>query len=282
MPLKTIVITISAFFIFAVSALAASYDWPSKGITVATDAEIEGEEQHQSSLEKADRLTDEQGRSFTLIYKNTLSDITADRIIQIKNRLYDLKYITVKSLTFRVSDNDIIDIILVPSAFSFIETNPQEFAPAGVLLQYTDILEYKFNIVKDGIVVRIAGVLSDEERFKNILTEAYANPREYMRKREPEYILRELDNATANISKLQEKQQEYETRLYGLTVLQNKGFFGGMNVINKDTVTKVVEMKKATPSMTRDQVKENLKNTGTQLTDKELKIIFAVYFNEFE
>ena len=285
MPSKTLFVIILLSSIFLLPSLAFSYDWQAKGITAVNEVAVETGEEGTAEIVKPDlsenvvRLTDSEGHIFTLIYKKEITDAEADKIIELKTMLYGLRDITVRNLTFRAPGNGIIDIILIPQRFSFINANPQEFLPAGMLLQNTDVLEYKFHLVKDGIVVRIAGVLSDEERFKTLLTEAYNNPKDYMRKREPEYILKQLDEHEANIKKM---QKEYDDQTYGLLILQNKGFFGGINVISRETVDRIVAMKKTTPLLTKDQIKTNLENNGIKISDKELKLIFSVYFNEFE
>ena len=285
MPSKTLFVIILLSSIFLLPSLAFPYDWQAKGITAINEIAIETGEEDAAEIIKPDlsenvvRLTDSEGHIFTLIYKKEITDADANKIIELKTKLYGLRDITVRSLTFRAPGNGIIDIILIPQRFSFIDANPQEFLPAGMLLQNTDVLEYKFHLVKDSIVVRIAGVLSDEERFKTLLTEAYNNPKDYMRKREPEYILKQLDEHEANIKKM---QKEYDDQTYGLLILQNKGFFGGINVISRETVDRIVAMKKTTPLLTKEQIKTNLENNGIKISDKELKLIFSIYFNEFE
>lgn len=51
--------------------------------------------------------------------------------------------------------------------------------------------------------------------------------------------------------------------------------------IPKDGVAKILELKKATPGMTRADVSKQLKADGVKMTDQEIRLVFEYYFNEF-
>ena len=49
----------------------------------------------------------------------------------------------------------------------------------------------------------------------------------------------------------------------------------------QDGVAKVLELKKATPAMTRADVAKELKTAGIKMSDQEIRLVFEYYFNEF-
>ncbi|HET6484909.1 MAG TPA: hypothetical protein VFH83_00725 [Spirochaetia bacterium] len=49
----------------------------------------------------------------------------------------------------------------------------------------------------------------------------------------------------------------------------------------QDGVAKVVELKKATPGMTRADVAKELKAAGIKMSDQEIRLVLEYYFNEF-
>lgn len=75
---------------------------------------------------------------------------------------------------------------------------------------------------------------------------------------------------------------EFDRVRYSLLVLNNRGFFGRIYPIDRTAIERVVAMKKADPSLTKDQVLAKLKSEGVTVSRKEVSLVFDVYFNEFK
>lgn len=85
-------------------------------------------------------------------------------------------------------------------------------------------------------------------------------------------LAEEFETQTANFNKLR----------YGLIMLQNRGFFGGIDDIDKNAITKLTALKTENPSLTVDEARKMLKEANMEMSKKEIFLVFAVYFNDFD
>jgi hypothetical protein len=69
---------------------------------------------------------------------------------------------------------------------------------------------------------------------------------------------------------------------YSLLAFNNRGFFGRIYPLDKRAIARVVGMKEADPSLTKDQVMTKLHAAGIKMSGKEVSLVFEVYFNEFK
>lgn len=93
---------------------------------------------------------------------------------------------------------------------------------------------------------------------------------------------------TNQLSALKDQSTSIQNSLnlmrFATMALNNKGFLG----LGKPTppsqkaVDRVLALKQADPSMTVSQVSAKLKSEGISITDKELSLVFAVYFNQYK
>lgn len=90
------------------------------------------------------------------------------------------------------------------------------------------------------------------------------------------------------LSVLQERSASIQSSLdhvrFGVMALNNKGFFGlgRPTPPSQQAVDRVLALKQADPSMTMGQVSAKLKSEGLSMTNKELSLVFAVYFNQYQ
>jgi outer membrane murein-binding lipoprotein Lpp len=75
---------------------------------------------------------------------------------------------------------------------------------------------------------------------------------------------------------------EFDLLRYSLLILNNRGFFGQIRLIDKQAIAKVVQMKKEDSALTQDQVMAKLQAEGIKMSKKEVSLVFGVYFNEFK
>jgi hypothetical protein len=77
-------------------------------------------------------------------------------------------------------------------------------------------------------------------------------------------------------------ESEFILLRYALMVLNNRGFFGSINLPAQDGIVKLVEMKKRNPALTMKEAEVRLKAEGIQMSSKEVFLVFSIYFNEFQ
>jgi hypothetical protein len=94
-----------------------------------------------------------------------------------------------------------------------------------------------------------------------------------------ENLVKKQQAAGEKVDKL---TQEFVLLRYALLVLNNRGFFGSINLPSEEAVAKLVEMKTNEPGLTMKEAQARLKTAGVEMTSKEVFLVFSVYFNEFE
>jgi hypothetical protein len=152
--------------------------------------------------------------------------------------------------------------------------------PAGMYFVDTDTLTYNFRMTIKSLFLKIKGEFLTEELVCGKMLEAIKNPSAYVRKRDPEYFLRKLEQLETDLDRL--KAYDFENLRIGVLTLHNKGFFGGVNLIKKEVIIKVIELKKQSASLSKDQIVEKLKAEKIEASAGEVELILNIYFNEFK
>lgn len=256
--------------LFTVSSLYA-YDWESKNIKV-----FETETKNGETIQ---RLNTQEGAEFTLRFKTEVDDIVADLIIKLNSEFRKWENMKVKSLEF-VKIEGKLDIIVIPESYIYNNTDFIPNMPAGMLFTYDEMLSYNFRITVENMFIRISGKFFNEKMFSEKITKAIKDPISYLTMYNPKYMLKQIFEHQKKIDELTEK---YNKLVNAVMTLHNTGFLGfGVNEIKKDLVKRVVELKKANPTMTKEQIEKKLKEEKIEAKSYEVFLILSVYFNEFD
>jgi len=87
--------------------------------------------------------------------------------------------------------------------------------------------------------------------------------------------------ASAN-KKTESLLAEFNLLRNAVVVLNNRGFFGSINIPSREAVAKLVEMKKREPGLTMQNAEARMQAEGVQISSKEVFLVYSVYFNEFQ
>lgn len=76
-------------------------------------------------------------------------------------------------------------------------------------------------------------------------------------------------------------------RVFGLLrnasmALHNRGLLGRISLPDPKAVERMLAIKAAEPSLTRDQMREKARGEGYDISKKDVTLVYAIYFNEFE
>ena len=212
------------------------------------------------------------------------SEKQINRMFEIYKNIKLWKSLTAQSFRFVVSDG-LIETLIVPKRFMGSDGKDfMPYLPSGLSFSYADTLQYAFRMKIRNLFVRIRGQYSKETELTNKMSEAIENPHAYIRKRDPEYFLKQLKKLDKGLLELRKQntalknQVEYYRR--GYMALLNEGFFSGPKLVDETKVQKILELKKQNPKLTKDQVKEALDKQKVEISSKELTIIFMVFFHE--
>lgn len=247
--------------IFACSVLYA-YDWAQEGIAVIERSQVDG----RTEL----TLKDEAGRTFSLSYSEEPDSSMLKKIVELKDEFYGWKDMEVQTLRF-IYDQGGLDIALMPKSYDYHGVNMIPYMPSGMQFNYTHILRYNFRINVDRLFVRIAGDYANEEELSRKIADAVKNPDEYVRKRDPEYLLTRLEQLEDNFNKLRTS----------VLMLHNSGFLSGASPINVEVIQRVIELRREDPAITREMIAKKLKKENIKASTREIKLILNVYFNDF-
>lgn len=267
-------LTIS-FWILLFSASAIAMTWSQMGWQVKNekteDAAYYGE------------FTDSQGIPIFVQAQTKPDEVEKKKMFAIYKRVVRWQNVKFERLRFTYSDG-VVEALLVPKQFSYNGKDFTPYMPSGISLTYADTIQYNFRLKVNNLFVRIRGSYSKEMEIIKKISEAVDNPHAYIRKRDPEYFLHQLDRLSQRMDKLQKENAQLQKTIdkyrRGYMALHNEGFFSGPALISEYKVAKVLEIKKKNPNMKKDKVKEILEKQKVEISSKELTIIFLVYFNE--
>lgn len=264
-------------FLLAMSATVAqlqAYSWAGQGFR---DVQAE---------EKADQwyvsMKDSQGRAIKVRASRKLDARQGQRVKEVHKTLTGWKHLQIKEMRFVLSSG-VIEVLVVPEELTTTSGKDiLQYLPSGLSFSYIDSLQYNFRLKIQNLFVRIKGQYIKESEVLEKIQEAIKNPHGYIRKRDPEYFLRqlerldkELDIARKNNAQLREEMEIMRT---GFMALVNEGFFSGPEMISQDKVDAVVRLKTEKPSIKAEEIQKKLEAQKMEVSSKEIRIILAAYF----
>ncbi len=94
------------------------------------------------------------------------------------------------------------------------------------------------------------------------------------------------DALSGGVSTSDENQEkliaEFDLVRYALIGLSNKGFFGILKPFSTETIESILAIKTANPSFTSAEIAQSIKDSGGKADKNLIKLILAVYHNDFE
>jgi hypothetical protein len=256
---------LTAILSVAITASSAfGADWAKLGLTVIEKKEGDGAYEY--------RLKDAGGQEFDIQGEKEPGDDSVQKIIDLKATLSARELFKIKEIRFIILPNS-IDAVIVPSFFTYKDTDILPSLPSTILFSLSDRLEYNFRIVKDNIFMRIKGDFSTDAELGEKVVGGIKNPLSFVRMRDPEVFL-------TRINEIEEMNKKLRN---AVMTWHNTGFLGiGSSPIEQKKIDRVTELKRQKPDIKKDEVKAILEKEGISVSGKELSIIFSAYFNDFE
>ena len=252
--MKKIFVTIT-LLLFSSSIFAV--DWKDYGFTV------------DQVVEKQDKKTaimkDSESNQITVTYDTEPTGASAKIITKLNTRLRSWSHMKVGELHFSIH-NGTIEILINPSEFTYKDTNYLEYLSSGIYFTFSDDLYYNFRIAVDRVFVVIKGTYTDEASFNDKILSAIQDPRGYMKRRDPEYLLEQIESL---------ETEQYRTRMALIAFIRKKP-------METELVNQIVAMKKENPSYTSKEIVEAFKEKEVKVSSTDIKIVLSIFFNEFE
>ena len=264
-------ILLTAFFMFIAVSGAMAFEWKSAGMEIRETGIVEGENYII--------LKDGSANEIKVRFQGELGDQWAEAVVSLNSKFRGWTYMKAGTLEFFLNGNT-LEVLIIPSGFSYKGINFMPNIPGGMTFLYDYDLRYNFRVNKGDFFLRLNDKFIDEVSLCERMKEAVEDPISYMKKREPEYFLRKLNE-------LEEAQKEaeinYSRIANALLYYQNTTFLGfGNTPVKSQVIKRVIELKASDPKLKKDKIKAQLASEKIEATDKEIGLILSVFYNEFQ
>lgn len=268
--MKKIIFAVIFFLFFGLSG-AFAFDWESRGIKVI--------ESGSSDEENFILLEDSTAIQLRIRYRDVLDEKWAAAAADLLRNFKTWNYMKMSRMEFFVTNNS-MEIIVIPSQYVYKNTDFMPHIPGGMVFIYDDYLRYNFRVNKDNFFLRINDRFINEEIISMRIKEAVDDPVAYLTKRDPEYFLQKL---TELESQQQVLKESFNRIARSVLYFQNTGFLGfGNTPVKNSVIRKIIELKTADPSIKADGIKAKLSAEKIDASDKEIKLVLNVFYNEFD
>lgn len=252
-------------------------DWAKKGFKENSPVPWNGKSKTE--------IQDAQGKSFFLITSSEIDEKRMNQILQLRDIFTHWQGLEIKQLSFTVNADN-LEIWILPSVFQTSKGNIASYMPSGMIFYAADAVYYDFRMVKDNVFFKIRGNYLSLDSLISQIHKAMDNPLAYIRLYDPDYYLVKMDEYGRDVEKLKaqmEEQQKGLDLLRGAVMyFQNSGFLSGNAQVSKTALDRLVFLKKGNPKLSKKDAASQLEKEGIKISDREIELIFAVYFNQFE
>ncbi len=246
------------------------WEWTTKGYTMISTTNVD-EKTHL-------QINDSLNRSFSISYSGELSEKMQDRVVAYFKEFQGWNSLKIREIRFDIEEG-ILKIVVLPESLKLEGNDISSFIPAGIFLAFDQDMVYDFRMMKGAVFMRIKGLYINETELLKKMDQALKNPDAYIKRNDPDYILAKLEELDQSVEVLQ--LDNYRLKI-ALMSLQNRGLFGKVYPVDQQLLKKVVEIRKEAPNLTRPELEKRLLSQGQKFSKRELYLIFAVVYNEFD
>ncbi len=135
--------------IFPISLFSKS--WKDFDVKVLTEKLMEHDDSMYLILEDSNK------QKFYLNFYDRLEEKNIKKIIDLKNKFYEMKQLTIKKILFTVDDNS-IGILIIPKKFIYKGKDIKSLVPGGLSYYYiNDKLQYDFRVIREDFSFKLSG-----------------------------------------------------------------------------------------------------------------------------
>ena len=231
-------------------------------------------------------MTDGEGRPLTVHFTGAPPEKVVAMISSLQKSFHSWKSMQVKSIRYTVFDSGVVEVQVFPSSFSDENVDFMKNIPGHLFFIHKDQLQYSFRLEVNKLFVKIKGYYTDEADLLKKLKQAVKDPQGFIIKRDPEYFIGKLEKleeeleAQKGMNHRQEK--ELERLRAAVAAMHNTGVFSGPEAIPEKLLMRIVELKKQNPAWKREQVQNQLDQEKVEWSKKQVRLVLAVYFSEFD
>ncbi|MGA2544949.1 MAG: hypothetical protein ABSF43_00220 [Rectinemataceae bacterium] len=205
-----------------------------------------------------------------------------------------------------VNRKDQLQVTVIPLSFTVDGVALGQAVPGGIQLLYKTATEYDFKVKSGKYVVHVSSVFTSEAELEAAALAAYKDPAAFIATRDPLFVQKRLDELAAQASDFAAKADDLAARLAAVEAVtfdvsngakeertskaENEivklktlllAALNGAKPIKPEAVAKLVDLKKADPSLDKKTAPKALKAAGFSLSASEISAIFLVEFGEY-
>jgi hypothetical protein len=212
-----------------------------------------------------------------------------------------------------VNRKDQLQVTAIPRSFTVDGVALGKAVPGGIQLIYKTATEYDFKVKSGKFVVHVSSVFTTEAELEAAALAAFKDPEAFIATRDPLFVQKRLDELAAQAGDfaakadaLAAKADDLAARIAAVEAVtfdvangakeertskaENEieklkiDILAALNAakpINPDAMAKLVELKKADPSLDKKKAPKALKAAGYTLGASEISAIFLVEFGEY-
>lgn len=237
------------------------------------------EEAGSTNGDKILLLKNKNGASLEVRYRSIPVNETVRQIDKMMNIFTKFQSIQSEKFVFFLPGDKTIEAVLAPVEIEHNGKSYTENVPSGITFQWDGTLTYGFRIHADEMFVKIRGFYESETEILEKIAAAIEDPAKYMKTRDSEYIVAQLEKLEKENSEL--RRDLYQTQR-AVIFFNNKGLFSGPKEVESDKITKIVTYARANPTKSASQISEEMKAAGTDVSKKEVELVIAVFLGRFE
>lgn len=255
-----------------------AYEWDSIGLNII--------ERPDDSDDSSVYLSDSEGKTYIIANETKVNEQIAAEIKLFIKTAKNWKNISWNEMKFFIAGNE-MQCVAYPSSISFKNEDLLPFIPGGLVFSYEEGAQrYDFRLIKNNTIIKMRGAYIEEELLLGRISEALNDPKSFMKKRDPDFLLakieeleNKIDRAESNILQVKLQSDKY---MFDLIAFENARLFNSKAPVEQVLVYKIIELKKSDSSMTVLQVKNKLDELKIASTISEIELVFAVCFNQFK
>jgi hypothetical protein len=205
-----------------------------------------------------------------------------------------------------VNRKDQLQVTAIPRSFTVDGVSLGQAIPGGIQLLYNTATEYDFKVKSGKYVVHVSSVFTSEAELEAAALAAFKDPAAFIATRDPLFVQKRLDELAAQASDFAAKADDLAARLAAVEAVtfdvsngakeertskaENEieklktlllATLNGAKPIKPEAVAKLVELKKADPSLDKKNAPKALKAAGFSLSASEISAIYLVEFGEY-
>ena len=261
-----------------ISAEAYSFDWSTISLTSA--------EKNEESDEDSVYLTDSDSKIYIIENEHKVDAQIASEIAQFIRIAKGWKFILWNEMKFYITPEG-LQFAVYPSKVEYKNENLLPFIPGGMVFSHEEGSQrYDFRLIKKNTIIKMRGAYIEEEPLLAKISEALNDPKSFMKKRDPDFLL-------AKIEELENKLDKAETNALSakiqndkiaadLIAFQNARMFNSKKAVTADIIARIVELKKEDSRLTAEEMKKKMDIEKKNVTLEEINLIYGVYFNEYK